>query len=328
MKKPIILIFLNLVFLSSSIAQNENITLSGENDSINSLQPSNKLVNSIYGTAGFGPYCCGFARGLFVSYERETRRKLFKNSIAYISVSGGVVDFGDTYGGLFLKHGSLFKLKNNETFFETNYGVILGYGEGAPLFFPAANVGYRYHSRKSGFLFRAGAGLPEIFYLSVGYKLKKKEFTVVDTDFIRKQTVRRDSLNDYIESKMKKNSIHGSLGYSLIVAGVFVSYERVVKHKLFKQSIAYINSSGGVVGSWGFGGAVIMLKHGSLFNLGNDKRFFEANYGAMYFTDSYEHYVLPAGNLGFRYHSRKSGFLFRTGAGFPETFYLSLGCRF
>lgn len=56
---------------------------------------------------------------------------------------------------------------NSNHHFETQFGLI--YVPQFEFVSPSGQVGYRYQQAKSGFIFRFGAGLPEVLYLTVGY---------------------------------------------------------------------------------------------------------------------------------------------------------------
>ena len=140
---------------------------------------------------------------------------------------------------------------------------------------------------------------------------------------------------------LKKNAIYITAAFNpLILMSLNINYERIVKQKQYAFFNVIAIKSG--IGKWTAlegGGANF---HSGLTTLSGIKsNHFETNIGGSLFyykgqrytsiteyTEFHEFIVFPMINLGYRYQKPKGDFIFRTGAGFPEGFYISLGICF
>jgi len=129
--------------------------------------------------------------------------------------------------------------------------------------------------------------------------------------------------------KVNKNVIYGTVGFFPIWGAININYERMIAHSTekFLKSWWY-RAGGGVWGSWGAEGPHFVSTIAAL--TGSKNSHFEAGLGFTILNDNYYHEnsLYPAGNIGYRFQKPDGRFVFRTGAGFPETTYLSLGISF
>lgn len=136
-----------------------------ENNSV-ITQPGLKK-NVVSGTVGTVP---GSWLVLAGSYERmiAERKDNFFNS-HWIKASGGNFASWEASGPLiFVGMTSLIGAKINHI--ELNYGLTLLGNLSSPYYFgPAGALGYRYQKPRGHFVFRAGIGYPEAFFLTLGF---------------------------------------------------------------------------------------------------------------------------------------------------------------
>lgn len=139
------------------------------------------------------------------------------------------------------------------------------------------------------------------------------------------QTNRVDSTH-----QVNKSSLYFSLGMFPIYVSAMGNYEIMFTQRpssFFKTS--GVRVGGGLMAFWESSGWFAMATYTSLTGKGNNH--LEVGLGAMYaeYTDEEaESFVLPAGNVGYRFQKPRGRFIFRTGVGFPEAIYISLGFSF
>lgn len=173
-KLSLFLFLLSLTYITQ--AQNNNTV-------------KNNAKNDFYLSLGYG----GVAAAVNLNYERKLWTPNYKLLASFwIKANGGVWAIWDSYGSLFSLAGvGLVGQKNHHieyslgttTMYDkagydsgiSNYNG--GYYDSKPtkkeytdLSLYAA-LGYRYQKPGNGFLFRAGFGFPEMFYVSFGYSL-------------------------------------------------------------------------------------------------------------------------------------------------------------
>ena len=139
---------------------------------------------------------------------------------------------------------------------------------------------------------------------------------------------------------MKKNIISITLGTALYFGVVNGNYERIFSQKKTGFFKSYLMRYGfGWYESYGSPGYNVIAGISGLSGL--QKAHFELNLGvaAMFNWDGFHDedsidrilgktLIIPAGAIGYRFQKPGGHFVFRVGAGFPETFYLSFGFCF
>ena len=129
----------------------------------------------------------------------------------------------------------------------------------------------------------------------------------------------------------KPNTIHLNPGtgipIALYVSG-FINYDRILKEKLFHRNInLFARASIGGTINWTDESIAALLQTG-LFT-GNKKSHFEIALGGLYLYTFHNASVFsPSGQIGYRYQKPQGSFVFRSGIGFPELFYIGLGVAF
>jgi len=131
------------------------------------------------------------------------------------------------------------------------------------------------------------------------------------------------------QTGLKKNTIYLSLGYVPMWAAVNINYERMVYHNQnwFFNSF-YAKLGGGYFETWGYSGPNF---NGGLTVLSGKKNsHLEIDGGIAVIIDDWngDVDVYPGGALGYRFQKPGGHFVFRTGIGYPESFYLSFGVAF
>ena len=146
------------------------------------------------------------------------------------------------------------------------------------------------------------------------------------------------------EEESNKNAIYGSIGL------VFISgnYERMINEsetKFFKSTWAKL--SFGKWAGWGNGGYFYeggltaltgarehhMEFHGGITSIFDEERYDIGVSNSKHFSEpkpSKSEYrkLHPSGAIGYRFQKANGNFIFRTGVGYPEVFYISLGFSF
>lgn len=158
-----------------------------------------------------------------------------------------------------------------------------------------------------------------------------------------------ENANDTLNHGMQFNTVNISAGFFPVWGVMSFNYERKIKEKrtgLFKAY--YLKGSGGKWSTFGGVGHLAELGFSGLTGVGRNH--FEIHLGATSIiqTERYhrekdypdnfpdqqpvllKNYIKfwPAGSLGYRYQKPGNPFLFRTGIGFPDAVYMSLGLAF
>lgn len=137
-------------------------------------------------------------------------------------------------------------------------------------------------------------------------------------------------------STIKSNAIYGSAGVlttELYFAGI-VYYERCIKQNMWNTNISsFVKAGYGAYGTFLFGtsieGRYALAQYG--FLMGPKNHHLELSAGPSYYIRSkgnpdYEYPI--SGTLGYRYQKPEGNFIFRTGAAYPEAFYIGIGFSF
>lgn len=178
-----------------------------------------------------------------------------------------------------------------------------------------------------------------------------KTFLLLLNIFLIMNSYAQVGIRDSIQVELKKNIIYGTVGIAGFYAVANANYERVISQKkpgFFKYYL--VRAGWGVWGSWGGEGSHGVAGISGL--TGSKKSHLEIHLGvtAIYDKTGYQSDVsnyyyngqfysseptrldntrfLPAGAVGYRFQKPGGHFVFRVGAGFPESFYLSLGFCF
>ena len=138
-----------------------------------------------------------------------------------------------------------------------------------------------------------------------------------------------DHKADSTNSVLKKNIIYGSVGYAGLYGVVNANYERIIDQRntgFFKNYLVRVGGGKWVVwGGMGFYGVAGIT---GLTGLRNNHLEIHLGLTALYEENSSGNAMLPAAAVGYRYQKPGGHFVFRIGAAFPESFYLSLGFCF
>ncbi|OFY63999.1 MAG: hypothetical protein A2V64_12370 [Bacteroidetes bacterium RBG_13_43_22] len=136
----------------------------------------------------------------------------------------------------------------------------------------------------------------------------------------------RDSV---LSVNYKKNVVYGTFG--LYPGATYnLNYERQIIH-LVKCSVSSINIrlGYGVYGDLAGSEKLFLLSSNFIFGQGSSH--FETDLGAAYLFDivrmnsENENGVIPVINAGYRFQKKNGHFVFRTGIGWPDCIYMSLG---
>lgn len=137
----------------------------------------------------------------------------------------------------------------------------------------------------------------------------------------------QDSISYSSVIPFKKNSIYGTLGagYVFDFTG---NYERMIFYPLNRkiQSVGIRLSAGPGVSVF-----VSFMQYISTLTVltGKGNNHFEFGAGADFIKAKYEDWqIAPVVNLGYRFQKPGGDYIFRTGTGFPELLYLSVGFCF
>jgi len=133
----------------------------------------------------------------------------------------------------------------------------------------------------------------------------------------------------FIESltEHNKNAVHTTIGFFLMYAAINQNYERLI----WKSQDQLIHSI------WirvGIGTGTFFMDEGrnylsTLSTLaGNKNSYLEISLGASLFGDYNYYHIYPAATIGYCYQKPNGRYVFRTGNGWPELFYLSFGICF
>jgi hypothetical protein len=133
--------------------------------------------------------------------------------------------------------------------------------------------------------------------------------------------------------QLKKNAFYGTLGVDVFgfYGTILANYERMIYLSPgSKGSSLWLRAGAGPFGAWGNEG----WNYVSTISLltGKKSSHIEFGLGAVLSWDTSAKHFAPlasdnyvAANLGYRYQKPGGFFVFRTGAGWPEVMYLSLG---
>lgn len=128
-------------------------------------------------------------------------------------------------------------------------------------------------------------------------------------------------------SKEAKNGVVFSAGTVVLVSNLSASYERkLTSLGVQRESSLWIKARVSKFSGW------IDIDHGqfvdaTLFTLlGSGRSFSELSLGIGMFPGDLD--IMPTGSVGYRFQKKGGGIIFRTGAGYPEIFYVGLGYSF
>lgn len=124
---------------------------------------------------------------------------------------------------------------------------------------------------------------------------------------------------------LKKNIIYATVGFAGLYGAINANYERIIIQKdrgFFKNYLVRVG--GGVWAEWSGEGRYAVAGLTGL--TGVNKHHLEIHLGMAY--RSWYDDVTPAGGLGYRFQKPGGHFVFRAGASFPESLYVSIGFCF
>jgi len=128
---------------------------------------------------------------------------------------------------------------------------------------------------------------------------------------------------------LKKNTIFLSLGFVPMWAAANINYERMVyENRNWFFNSFYAKVGGGYFETWGYSGPNF---NGGLTVLSGKKNsHLELDGGIAIIIDDWDGDVdiYPGGALGYRFQKPGEHFVFRSGIGYPESFYVSFGLAF
>lgn len=154
--------------------------------------------------------------------------------------------------------------------------------------------------------------------------MKKNYFLLVlfltSNSIFTAQDARKNSSN----ADLNSNSIN--LSYGILSANL--TYERLWQGKVFGGNNSTIVDLGlGGLAHWDGESAFAISRFGIL--TGSGRRHLEAKAGAcLFWSGDFQGSILPSGSIGYRRQKPGSGFIFRTGIGFPDILYVSFGVSF
>ena len=125
--------------------------------------------------------------------------------------------------------------------------------------------------------------------------------------------------------RLKRNIFYGTVGFAGLYGAVGGNFERIIVEKdkgFFKNYLLRVG--GGAWAEWGGDGSFVVTGLSGLTGVLNHH--LEIHLGLAY--RSYYDSVVPAGGLGYRFQKPGGHFVFRAGASFPESIYVSLGFCF
>ena len=120
-----------------------------------------------------------------------------------------------------------------------------------------------------------------------------------------------------------KNTTYVTVGFALLWGAVNANYEQMIwkSQDRFIQSL-WFRIGAGSYAAWDAEGINFVATLNALTCKKNTH--LEFGLGATYFGGDIS-LITPAGALGYRFQKPKGHFIFRTGIGWPESFYLSFG---
>ncbi len=141
------------------------------------------------------------------------------------------------------------------------------------------------------------------------------------------------SVQDSVSSVIMRNVVFGTFG-AFPVAIYNINYERNIYYKPITGSVSSINLRLGYGKEADLSGSAEMLLTSANFIFGPGSGHFEADIGVAYLfniirykTDKKTGFT-PVVNLGYRFQRSDGHFVFRTGLGWPDCIYASLGFAF
>lgn len=151
--------------------------------------------------------------------------------------------------------------------------------------------------------------------------------------FILTETYSQMAVTELRQPELKKNVFYGTLGLDVwdFYGTIIGNYERrIFMSPKPKGSSLWLRAGAGPFGTWGNEG----WNYVSTISLltGKKNNHVELGLGALLSWDSSAKHFAPildnnymAANLGYRYQKPGGYFIFRTGMGWPEFMYVSLG---
>ena len=137
--------------------------------------------------------------------------------------------------------------------------------------------------------------------------------------------------NEVLKQKQNpKNAIYATFGTFLFVNTIGIAYER---NLLFREN-AFLQSlwlKGRTTYMEDFDDDVnVYTDISTVFLLGKKKASFELGLGMglIYFPGNSQFLPAPSFSAGYRYHKPGGGLILRTGLGYPDALYLSIGAAF
>ena len=176
---------------------------------------------------------------------------------------------------------------------------------------------------------------------------------VISAVFIPRFSVAQETKTTSAEPKMCSNAIYGSVGIGGLYFPATIYYERMLKQNMWNRGISSFAKVGiGTAAHWEGHSEYFLGQYGML--TGREKNHFEASIGFVYFyrgdmysgsrttsttininedgtyniieeKTSVSALSLLSGSIGYRYQKPKGHLVFRTGIGWPEAVYVSLG---
>lgn len=149
----------------------------------------------------------------------------------------------------------------------------------------------------------------------------------------------QESQKDTLSISLKKNVVHGTIG---AYAMWNVNYERMIGRSENKLVSYWLRTGYGLYETWGSSGTNFLIEFTTLFWPGSSHLEASIGFTSLFNKTGYDfdlkNGVAPekssyrdssvAGAFGYRFQKSDGNFLFRSGIGYPETFYLSFGFLF
>lgn len=148
----------------------------------------------------------------------------------------------------------------------------------------------------------------------------------------------QDSPRDSLNTELKKNAVFITGGTLLFMGAVNINYERKVHNNQSDNLSLWLKTGYGFYYHYDVGSPLLNFRIGLTMIKGAYDKHFELSLGYMNFhgkaTRWYDSFHLIygnhalAGSIGYRYQKPDGKFIFRTGLGYPETLYVSVGFCF
>lgn len=128
-------------------------------------------------------------------------------------------------------------------------------------------------------------------------------------------------------SYVAKNCLNASFGAVVLTyTNAGLNYERIIGYgKRPTISAVFMRIGLGIWQDWGNAATNTLATINYL--TGHKNNHFEYGYGLVY-SKGFDPFIVPAGNVGYRYQNPKGGLVFRTGIAFPETIFVTGGYSF